>query len=122
MAMVTKYFIAILIISLISKGYCQCPFQHISIQQSETGVVMQEKPVWNVAINNNNRCTISSLKLDCAGFRTVKSVDPSILSVSGAVCLVNGGAPISGFSKLNFTYSWAPPFPFKPLDCLISCT
>ncbi|KAM4122711.1 hypothetical protein ACB094_01G103900 [Castanea mollissima] len=122
MAMVTKYFIAIIIISLISKGYCQCPFQHISIQQSETGVAMQEKPVWNVAINNNNRCTISSLKLDCAGFRTVKSVDPSILSVSGAVCLVNGGTPISGFSKLNFTYSWAPPFPFKPLDCLISCS
>lgn len=83
---------------------------------------MQEKPVWNVAINNNNLCTISSLKLDCNGFRTVKNVDPSMLSVSGAVCLVNGGAPISGFSKLNFTYSWASPFPFKPLDCLISCS
>ena len=103
-------------------GYGQCPPGSISISQSSTGAGIETKLEWKVIINNDSPCIISDLKLDCAGFQTVKRVDPSILSKSGSVCLVNSGGPINPHAKLSFTYAWENSFPFKELYCQSACS
>uniref|UniRef100_A0A0A0LEA1 Uncharacterized protein n=1 Tax=Cucumis sativus TaxID=3659 RepID=A0A0A0LEA1_CUCSA len=117
-----KFVCVLFFFCLLSKGNCECVLNDIAISQTTTGSIVQGKQVWKATITNNCICGQSSLKLDCNGFNTVQAVDPSILAVSGSVCLVNGGQPIFQSTPISFTYASDNAFPFKPLSSQISCS
>ncbi|PRQ26701.1 hypothetical protein RchiOBHm_Chr6g0297491 [Rosa chinensis] len=73
-------------------------------------------------ITNNCICSQLSVKLSCDGFQTVEEIDPTILSKSGSLCLVNSGEPIYGHSNFSFTYAWSNSFPFKTLLSQVACS
>ncbi|KAJ7969179.1 putative Beta-1,3-N-Acetylglucosaminyltransferase family protein [Quillaja saponaria] len=107
---------------LIHRGNGSCSLDNISIGQSKTGATIQNKPEWNVTITNNCICSQLDLKLNCNGFQTIEAVDPSILSNSGGVCLLNNGQPIYGFSSLTFKYAWDTSFSFNPISSQTACS
>lgn len=101
-------------------GYSKCSLEDIHVTQTITGLTVKGKQELNVTIANECSCAQSNLKLDCRGFQSRKPVDPSILKVSGNVCLVNGGKPILE-GAVEFSYAWDTPFSFDPISSLISC-
>ncbi|KAK7815333.1 hypothetical protein CFP56_001740 [Quercus suber] len=95
----------------------------VTINQSKTGEVVQQKPVLSVAITNGCPCSQLDMKLFSNGFQTVKLVDPSFLSKSGNECLVNNGAPVRVLSSsVSFTYAWDTSFLFQPRSSQINCS
>ncbi|KAJ1407309.1 hypothetical protein SESBI_24412 [Sesbania bispinosa] len=108
---------------LISQGYSQCFLKDLSIKQFKTGAKVQQKTEWGVTITNNCPiCAQKNVQLNCGGFQTVEHIDPSILSVSGNVCLVNGGQPLHGNHPITFKYAWEESFPLNPIHSDITCT
>ena len=66
-----------------------------------------------MTISNNCPCAQKNVKLECLNFQTAEPIDPSILSVSDDVCIVNGGQPIaSGDVGVTFKYAGPHTFPF----------
>ncbi|XP_075636990.1 uncharacterized protein At1g05835-like [Castanea sativa] len=122
MATFIKFLCVLFVLSFVGKGNCQCTLSQVTIKQSKTGEVVQQKPVWSVTINNGCPCSQSDLKLSCNGFQTVKPVDPSVLSQSGNECLVNNGLPVQPSSSVSFTYAWDTSFSFQPLSSQINCS
>ncbi|KAJ1407308.1 hypothetical protein SESBI_24411 [Sesbania bispinosa] len=106
---------------LISQGYSQCSLKDLSIQQYKTGATVQQKTEWGVTITNNCPCVQKNVQLNCGGFQTMEHIDPSILSVSGNVCLVNDGQPIYG-NPVTFKYAWDESFPLNPISSEIACS
>ncbi|KGN48771.1 uncharacterized protein At1g05835-like [Cucumis sativus] len=117
-----KLLAALLVLSLISTGNCQCFLNNIKISQSMTGFQIHGMTEWKVTITNNCICSQSDLKLDCKGFATTLSIDPSILAISDSECLVNNGQPIFNSRPITFKYAQSPKFNFKPLSSQISCS
>ncbi|GLT77123.1 hypothetical protein SLA2020_487370 [Shorea laevis] len=122
MATIHNFMILVFFLSIISQGRCQCHPKEFSVSQSETGVKVENKPEWNVTINNPCSCAQFNVKLSCDGFQSVKPMDPSILQKSEAECLVDNGNPIAPHSSFSFTYAWDTSFPFNPLDSGITCS
>ncbi|QCD78315.1 hypothetical protein DEO72_LG1g1947 [Vigna unguiculata] len=89
-----KLFTTILFFVFFSQGYSKCSLKDIHVSQAITGLTVKGKPEMNVTIANWCSCAQSNLKLDCRGFQSTKAINPSILNVSGNVCLVNGGKPL----------------------------
>ncbi|TKY46886.1 hypothetical protein E2542_SST28935 [Spatholobus suberectus] len=106
---------------LISQGYSQCSLNDLHVTQSITGVTVHEKQEWKVTITNWCPCVQKNVMLNCMGFQSTKQVDPSLLTVSHGVCLVNAGKPI-GKDAIEFNYAWDPPFPLNPISSNISCS
>ncbi|KAB5553368.1 hypothetical protein DKX38_010679 [Salix brachista] len=114
---------AVFYLSLISQGHCQChPATDLKIFQSQTEVVVQNKPQWKVTIVNDCVCTQVSIKLACDGFQTVEEVDSSILAIGDDGCYVNHEQPVYGHQTFNFTYSWGTQYPFMPIYSEIACS
>ncbi|KAG7026828.1 Protein TAPETUM DETERMINANT 1, partial [Cucurbita argyrosperma subsp. argyrosperma] len=122
MAPFLKLFAALLFVSLLYKGNCQCVSNDIAISQKMTGFQIHGMTEWNVTISNNCLCSQSEVKLDCKGFQTTKSIDPSILAVTDTECLVNNGLPIFKSNPVIFTYAQDPKFDFKLISSQIACS
>ncbi|KAJ0090012.1 hypothetical protein Patl1_12505 [Pistacia atlantica] len=122
MATILNFLSAIIFLSFISRGYCQCVVQNVTVNQSQTGSQVQNKPEWKVTISNPCRCTVLDLTLSCTGFQTVEKIDPSVLSKSGDNCLINNGNPIVGLSTFSFNYAWDSSFSLTPVSAQIACS
>ncbi|KAK7815343.1 hypothetical protein CFP56_001735 [Quercus suber] len=105
MATFIKFLCVLFVLSFVGKGNCECNLSQVTIKQSKTGEVVQQKPVWSVTINNGCPCSQSDLKLSCNGFQTVKPVDHSVLSKSGNECLVNNGNCQCSLSSVSVAQS-----------------
>ncbi|XP_027930798.1 uncharacterized protein LOC114186919 [Vigna unguiculata] len=115
-----KLFTTILFFVFFSQGYSKCSLKDIHVSQAITGLTVKGKPEMNVTIANWCSCAQSNLKLDCRGFQSTKAINPSILNVSGNVCLVNGGKPLLK-AAVEFSYAWDTSFSFDPISSSISC-
>lgn len=72
---------------------------------------MKQFPEYRVDISNNcPYCVQKNVKINCPNFESVEYVDPSILSVSGDICLVNGGKPVVKNVNVTFHYAWNNSF------------
>ncbi|EOX99058.1 hypothetical protein QUC31_014836 [Theobroma cacao] len=122
MAAILNCVCALVFLSLVGQGYCQCSLGNISVSQTKTGTTVQNKPEWQVTISNNCACTQSELKLNCNGFQTVEEVDSSVMTQTGGECLINNGQPVAPFSNLSFKYAWDTSFPLNPLSSQVNCS
>ncbi|XP_061372992.1 uncharacterized protein LOC133315398 [Gastrolobium bilobum] len=111
----------ILFLVLISQGNSKCYLSDLSIRQSQTGAKLKGKPEWGVTITNNCPCVQKNVMLNCRGFQTIEHINPSVLSVSGNVCLVNGGNSIYR-DAITFKYAWDQSFPLNPISSEIACS
>lgn len=98
-----------------------CSFRDLLITQNLTGVKVRGKPEWRVKITNNCACVQLNVMLNCEGFRTVEKIDPSVLRISPARCLVNNGQSVYG-DAVQFNYAWDNQFEFTPLSSQIACS
>ncbi|KAK7295555.1 hypothetical protein RJT34_18465 [Clitoria ternatea] len=113
----------IIFIGLFLRGEdaASCTLRDLSISQQGTGNWAHGMPELKVSVTNNCECSQSQVKLNCKGFQTYKAEDPSILSISGDVCLLKSGQPISPKETVQFLYAWDPQFPFQPLSSVSQC-
>ncbi|ESW11376.1 hypothetical protein PHAVU_008G024700 [Phaseolus vulgaris] len=88
----------------------------LEIRQSKTGNWAHGMPEMKVRMINRCECAVAEVKLNCTAFQTYKTEDPSLLTISGDVCLLKNGAPIPTNQHVQFLYAWDPPFPFKPIS------
>jgi len=93
----------------------------LSENQSRTGNWAHGMSEKKVRIINRCVCSVSEVKLNCTDFQTYKTEDPSILNISGDVCLLKNGSSISTDEAVEFLYAWDPPFPFQPISFNQSC-
>ncbi|KAJ6915199.1 hypothetical protein NC651_017245 [Populus alba x Populus x berolinensis] len=126
MAGFLNFLCAVFFLSLTSQvtaGHCQChPTTDLKIFQSQTEVLVQNKPQWEVTIVNDCVCTQVNIKLACVGFQTVEEIDSSILAIGDDGCQINHGQPVYGYQTFNFTYSWGTQYPFMPIYSEIACS
>ncbi|PIN24417.1 hypothetical protein CDL12_02871 [Handroanthus impetiginosus] len=124
MASIINILCVILFVSLMSQGSLQqqCEIKDLKINQKPTGKNVNNKPEWTATISNNCICTQMNVQLSCKGFQTEEPVDPSLLSKSGDLCLINNGLPIYGFRSISFVYAWDAPFAFKTSYSEIACS
>ncbi|CAL0306317.1 unnamed protein product [Lupinus luteus] len=122
MAATIKIFSILLFLGLVSQGYGQsCSLNDLSVSVAKAGSFVQGKPEWKVTIANNCMCKQENVKLNCNGFQTVDTIDPSVLSISGNVCLVNGGKPITSNDPFTFKYAWDYLFQLTPINSTVAC-
>ncbi|KAE9603011.1 hypothetical protein Lalb_Chr12g0205721 [Lupinus albus] len=123
MAATNKIFSILLFLGLIFQGYGQsCSLNDLSVSVAKAGSFIQGKPEWEVTIANNCVCKQQNVKLNCTGFQTLELIDPSVLSVSGNVCLVNAGKPIISNDPFTFKYAWDYLFQLTPINSTIACS
>ncbi|KAL8243170.1 hypothetical protein R6Q59_009428 [Mikania micrantha] len=117
-----RLLLAILLSSLLFKGFCQCELKDITIGTERTSRQIQGKQEWNVSFINTCKCSQKALVVSCDGFQTVEKVDPNVFEpTANNNCTVNGGRPIAPFSTVSFLYAWDPPFIFVPVSSQVVC-
>ncbi|CAL0324920.1 unnamed protein product [Lupinus luteus] len=122
MAATNEILSILLFLCLISQGYGFCSYKDLTVNVEKSGAQIKGKPEWVVTITNNCTCVQMDVQLNCKGFKTVEQIDPSILSVSGDVCLVvNNGNPIYK-DPIIFKYAWDKKFPLNPIQSQIACS
>ncbi|XP_027364604.1 uncharacterized protein At1g05835-like [Abrus precatorius] len=101
----------------------QCALSNLDVNQYNTGRQEKGYSIFFVSIINKcpQLCVQSNVKLNCTGFQTAKSISPTILSVSGDVCLVKSGQPITPDAAVNFQYAWSNEFPLNPISSDVHC-
>lgn len=82
---------------------------------------MQNKPEWSVTVKNDCICTQSNIQLSCSGFKTVETIDPSILSI-GNTCSLLPNSRLVRFSNVTFKYAWDTQFSFAPISSSVACS
>jgi len=104
-------------------GYGKCLPSNISLSQSRSGVTVKGKPEWSVTVTNKCPCAQTNVVLNCAGFQSVESVDPSVLTLSkgGNFCLLTPGQPLNKNGVVRFKYAWDHQFSFHPTSTQSSC-
>ncbi|KAJ0090009.1 hypothetical protein Patl1_12506 [Pistacia atlantica] len=122
MATILNFLVAILFLSFISRGYCQCSASDISVTEFRTGFTVQNKLQWRVIIQNPCRCDVWNLTMNCAGFQSAQKIDPSVLSKSGDYCLINGGKPIFASSSFSFNYAWDTTITWDAVSLNVACS
>lgn len=105
---------------MIISGYSQCSLSDIHVNQSRTGRTVNGKSQWTVYITNWCACVQTNVQLDCKWFQTVEAIEPSLLQVSGDVCLVSAGQPIWK-GAIEFNYAWDTQFPLTPISSIVAC-
>jgi len=93
----------------------------LEIKESKTGNWAHGMSERKVTITNRCACAVAEVKLNCAGFQTYKAENPSVLSVSGDVCLLKNGSSIPTNQAVEFLYAWDPPFAFRPISFKALC-
>ncbi|KAM4080203.1 hypothetical protein ACB094_09G174200 [Castanea mollissima] len=123
MAAFIKLLCVFFFLSLVSEGNCQCSLDNVSVVQSKSKLVVQQKPVWNVTINLDCPCTLTDLVLSSNGFQTVLPLDPTVIVQSGNQLQVtaNGGT-IAPHSNTAFAYAWDTSFSFNPVSGQPNCS
>nr|KYP51230.1 hypothetical protein KK1_026914 [Cajanus cajan] len=113
----------ILFLILISQGYSKCTPNDISVTQIRTGLMVQGKSEWSVAITNKCQCPQHNVNLNCSGFHSIEPIDPQILTVSltDDFCIVTPAQPISK-NVVSFKYAWDHQFPLNPISSQSSCS
>lgn len=76
-------------------------------------------PELKVTVTNNCVCSQSQVMFKCDGFQTNEAVDPTILTISDDVCILQKVIP--PFETIEFLYAWDPPFPFQPISSKEIC-
>ncbi|KAL0372253.1 UNVERIFIED_CONTAM: Hydroxyproline O-galactosyltransferase HPGT3 [Sesamum calycinum] len=72
----------------------ECFPGNVTVDQLPTGEEVMNKTVWKVIVGNKCSCTFEEVKLFCAGFQSIKTINSSVISKSESLCLVNDGLPI----------------------------
>ncbi|KAG4990934.1 hypothetical protein AAZX31_09G080900 [Glycine max] len=116
-----KVFGIVFFLVLISQGYSQCFVSDISVRQSKTGVIVEGKQEWSVIITNKCPCPQKNVILNCKGFNSIERINPSLLTVSSDLCLLNAGQPIYK-NVIKFKYVWDHQFPLNPISSVIFCS
>lgn len=101
-------------------GYSQCSLSDIHVNQFGTGRTVNGKPQWIVSIINWCACPQTNVQLDCKGFQTVEAIEPSLLQVSGDVCLLNAGQSVWK-AAIQFNYASDTPFSLNPIFSNVAC-
>ncbi|KAF8110896.1 hypothetical protein N665_0078s0086 [Sinapis alba] len=117
-----KLLCLVLFLSLVIQGYGECQLSSLSVKQSKTGKLVQNKPEWEVRVTNPCQCKFQYTKLSCAGFQTVTPVATSFLSKTGDICLLNAGKFILPNVDFVFKYVWDTSFNLKVIDGVIVCS
>ncbi|OVA17046.1 hypothetical protein BVC80_9041g54 [Macleaya cordata] len=107
MAVAINTLFAIVILSLVGKGFCQikeCSTADLKVSQTSTGKVIKGKPEYEVTVTNDCPCEQSNVTLTCEGFNTVEEVNPAIFNKQ--TCLVKNGKTFSGHESIKFKYAW----------------
>ncbi|RDX62588.1 hypothetical protein CR513_59063, partial [Mucuna pruriens] len=101
----------------------KCFLSDLSVNQIQTGVKVQGKPEWNVTITNKCSCVQNNVILNCTGFQSTETIDPTILTVSlsSGFCLVTPGQSIYT-EPVKFKYAWDHQFSLNPISSEIACS
>ncbi|KAM3306228.1 TPD1 protein 1B-like [Capsicum chacoense] len=122
MATMVKLSISLLLLTLITKGVCDCGLNNITIGTIRSGRETKGKAEWNVVVVNNCDCPMQKMVLSCNGFHTTEPVDPTIFKPTGDnKCSINNGGSIPGKNTVKFSYAWDPPFFLRPTSVIASC-
>lgn len=104
-------------------GFNECFLSDVSIRQSRIGVSVEGKQEWSVTITNQCSCPQKNLILNFKGFQSIEHINPSLLTVSSDLCLVNADQPIYK-SVIKFKYVWDYRFllnPFPQSNFVLKC-
>ncbi|KAI9192214.1 hypothetical protein LWI28_019599 [Acer negundo] len=121
-AQITNSIVALLVLSLITKGYYACTLEDIHVGGETTRKFVGGKPEWKLTVSNLCECKQSNIKLQCKGFQTTEPVDRNILNLQGETCLFLNGNPLIEGSPVTFYYAWETPFILFPLSSNITCS
>ncbi|KAK7368398.1 hypothetical protein VNO80_10423 [Phaseolus coccineus] len=118
-----KILTIILFFVLVSEGYGKCLLNDISVTQTRTGVIVKGKPEWSVTVTNKCSCAQTNVILNCSGFQSLESIDPSVLTVSTntGFCLLTPGQLINKDGIVSFKYTWGNQFSLNPISSQSSC-
>ncbi|KAL9328840.1 hypothetical protein ACSQ67_003843 [Phaseolus vulgaris] len=118
-----KFLTIILFFVLVSEGYGKCLLRDISVTQTRTGVIVNGKPEWSVTITNKCPCAQTNVILNCTGFQSLESIDPSVLTLSHTgFCLLTPAQPINKYGIVSFKYTWEKQFSLNPISSQSSCS
>ncbi|OVA15660.1 hypothetical protein BVC80_1313g51 [Macleaya cordata] len=116
---------AIVMLSLVGKGFCQCDLTNIKVSQVSTGKLIEGKAEYEVTVSNNCVCDQKSVTLNCVGFDTVEKVDPAIFrKVDGddGHCILKNGEIFHQNDFVKFNYAWDTSFDLTPARSRIGCS
>ncbi|CAH8353507.1 unnamed protein product [Eruca vesicaria subsp. sativa] len=119
--MVCKLLCLLILVTFVTQGY-GCDRSNLTLKQSQTGNLYKDVTEWEVRLTNPCPCDFKNVKLSCAGFQSVTTIDKSVLSKSGNDCLLIDGQAVGYKSDYVFTYVWATSFDFSIIDAAAACT
>ncbi|KAH0460998.1 hypothetical protein IEQ34_008573 [Dendrobium chrysotoxum] len=129
MAAIAKLFLASLTLLYLSQvlpkklalGHCE--LSDIEVEQKSTGEIVKGKTEYEVVINNTCICTQYNIHLDCNGFNTVVSIDPTkFRKIDDYQCSVNNEHPVFTEAPIVFKYAWDIMFDLNPIYSTIACS
>ncbi|KAL0297137.1 UNVERIFIED_CONTAM: hypothetical protein Sradi_6765800 [Sesamum radiatum] len=100
----------------------ECFPGNVTVDQLPTGEEVMNKTVWKVIVGNKCSCTFEEVKLFCAGFQSIKTINSSVISKSESLCLVNDGLPIYPNTEVTFTYAWSRKIALVPFSLQEYCS
>ncbi|KAL0903647.1 hypothetical protein M5K25_028040 [Dendrobium thyrsiflorum] len=104
---IAKLFLASLTLLYLSQALGHCELSDIEVEQKSTGEIVKGKKEYEVVINNTCICTQYDIHLDCNGFNTVVSVDPTkFRKIDDFQCSVNNEHPVFTEAPIIFKYAW----------------
>ncbi|TXG62201.1 hypothetical protein EZV62_013564 [Acer yangbiense] len=117
-AQITNSIVALLVLSLITKGYCtnNCTLNDIHVCGTRTWKYVGGKPEWKVELSNHCKCKQSNIRLECKGFQTTEPVSINILNHQGDTCLFLNGNPLERTIPITLYYASDTPFLLKPVS------
>ncbi|EOA18731.1 hypothetical protein CARUB_v10007313mg [Capsella rubella] len=114
MALALRYYIVVLLLSMVSQGLCHCNFSKIQIGTVRTGREIAGQPEWEVTVINTCNCLQKHVTLSCGGFAPVKRVEPWLLLPQGRTCLMIKGEALPAGASAKFSYA-GEPYIFRPI-------
>ncbi|KAL0447310.1 UNVERIFIED_CONTAM: Hydroxyproline O-galactosyltransferase HPGT3 [Sesamum latifolium] len=100
----------------------ECFPGNVTVDQLPTGEKVMNKTVWKVIVGNKCSCAFEEVKLFCAGFQSIKTINSSVISKSENLCLVNDGLPIYPNTEVSFTYAWSRKIALVPFSLQEYCS
>ncbi|KAJ0251862.1 Uncharacterized protein HA466_0127580 [Hirschfeldia incana] len=114
MAFALKYFVMLLLLSMVTQGQCRCRATDLQIGAVRTGRQIAGQPEWKVTVVNTCNCPQKEVFLTCAGFAPVKPVKPWLFRPQGNACLLINGEVLPAGAKAEFGYA-GQPYIFRPV-------
>ncbi|KAI3961625.1 hypothetical protein MKW92_043323 [Papaver armeniacum] len=111
---------AIVVLSLVCGGFCECELSNIKISQTPTGVWIHGQSEYEVSITNDCICTQLDVVVNCPGFQ---GVSPSIFEPTGGdLCTLKSGGPVFYKDVIKFKYASEHSIALTPSSSRISCS